>query len=130
MLAQTPATFRSGAFQFGLRGLLVVPVVAALCCAAADWWGAAGVSASVIVIIAAVSLRLRRLVPLILLGCYIASYAILIRHDPAGRAYAGSYEQIASGYLVCDRHCQVLYRPLELIDRELRRTYWRFACVW
>jgi hypothetical protein len=84
----------------------------------------------VIVLVALVAVRLRRLGALVFLACYVASYAILIRQDPAGRFYAGSYSQIASSYFVCDRYCQVLYRPLELIDRELRPSYWHFACVW
>jgi hypothetical protein len=105
-------------------------VVSAVCFAIARWWGAAGVSSFAIWAVVVVSLGLRRLVPLVLLGCYIASYALLVRHDPAGRIYCGGYEQIASKYLVCDGYCQVFYRPLELIDRELRPNYWGFACVW
>ena len=129
-ITQEPARSRLGALQFGLAKLLFVPLASAVCFALARWWGAAGIAAFVIVAVAAVSVRLRRLSPLVFLGCYVASYACLIRSDPAGRSYDGDYHQIAASYRVCDRYCQVLYRPAELADRELRPSYWRFDCVW
>jgi hypothetical protein len=118
------------ALQFHLGELVLLPVVCALCFAVARWWREAAGSALVMISIAAISVRLRRLAPVVLLGCYVAIYACLIRHDPDGRSYRNDYEQVAANYRVLDSYCQFLYGPLELIDRETRWRSWHFDCVW
>jgi hypothetical protein len=111
---------------------MLMPALAALAFAIAKWWGPVGVAGIVVVGVAWATVRLRRLSPVVVLGCYVASYACLVRIDPAG-GFCGELkhgQQMASRYVVCDGVCQILYRPVESIDRDLRREHWSFACVW
>ena len=108
---------------------MLVPPAVAIVFAMFRWWGLVGVAGYLLGLVIVVSVTLRRFGILIALGCYLASYACLVRTDPAGHSYDDDHAQMAASYRICDRYCQVLFRPVELIDRELRPVYWHFSCV-
>jgi hypothetical protein len=126
---RTPSNIRAGAFQWSLRRLMLVPLAVAIGLAMFRWWGPVGAAGYLLGLVAAGSVTSPRFGILVALGFYLASYACLARIDPAGRCYHDDYSQMAASYRVCDRYCQVLFRPVELIDRELRPEYWHFSCV-